>query len=449
MKKNFKRILMAIAVVIMIIPCALMFTGCNFSVSERFAQEMGYKSVDELMEALKGKDGKDGKDGQDGKDGLSVSQVDSWDMYQTAVENEEFTGTYIDFCKEFIDGTVDTTQAIVNEYLLSVVKVYPHLGKNETTGKLTNPTSTTGSGVIVSLDSNGNAYILTNYHVAYNSGSLLGGAPYYYLYLYQENDPIVATFVGGTATYDLAVLKVKNSDILKNSKAKAVEFNTNDVKVGTGTIAIGNTEGEGIAVSKGTVSVDSETVIMDIVGARDYRLIRHETFISHGNSGGALFNLDGELIGITNGGDDEFEHWNYAIPASVAYKVYQNILANCDGVSLVSAKVFTLGISTYTKDRDVIYNTETGFVDIFDEVTVVQINAGGSVSTAGGLSSGDVLKSIKINNNAPMEITREFHPRELMLTIREGDTIVIKADHAGTEVTVTITASANYFTKIA
>lgn len=436
---------MAVAVVIVLIPCLFMFSGCGFSVSERFASEMGYDSVDELMAALKGADGKDGTDGKDGKDAESI---DSWEMYQTAVENDEFSGSYIDFCKQFIDGSVDSTQAIVNEYLLSVVEVYPYLNKNSVTGELYNSTSTAGSGVIVSNDGNGNAYVMTNYHVAYNSSSFLGGAPYYYVYLYQEDDPIVATFVGGTATYDLAVLKIANSTLLKNSNAKAVKFNTEDVKVGTGTIAIGNTEGEGIAVSKGTVSVDSETVTMDVVGARDYRLIRHETFISHGNSGGALFNLSGELIGITNGGDDNFEHWNYAIPASVAYKVFNNIVANCDGVNSVGAKVFALGISTYSSDRQVVFNTQTGYVDISDTVTILQITSGGAVSVAGDLASGDVIKSIQINSNTPVEITREFHARELMLTVREGDTVVITADRLGETVTTTIVASSAYFSTI-
>ena len=293
-----------------------------------------------------------------------------------------------------------------------------------------------GSGVFVSVDGNGSAYVLTNYHVAFNSNRC---APYYKLYMYQDNDPIIAEFVGGAATYDLALLKVTNSDILKDSNAKAVKFSTGDVRVGTGTIAIGNTEGEGIAVTNGTVSVDSENIELDVNGAHAYRVMRHETFISHGNSGGALFNLNGELIGITNAGDDTFEHWNYAIPSTLAYRVYQNILANNGDV-----KVFALGISTQSTDTLVKYNTSTGLVDIVDELTVVNVQAGGSVANVGGLYQGSILKSIEINGVEHV-LTRNFHPSELMLDIRVGDEVILHATYGGTPLEISLTATANYF----
>lgn len=433
MKKGFKKFLMVVAVLFAMIPCVFAFSGCSFSVAEQFADEMGYESVEELMDALKGKDGKDGKDGEDGKD---ATGLDPWDMYVAAIDNDEFEGTYIEFCKQFVNTEVDSSMAIANECLLSVVKVHPYMSKNGLTGQLTDFAGSVGSGVFVSVDGNGSAYVLTNYHVAFNSNRC---APYYELYMYQDNDPIIAEFVGGAATYDLALLKVTNSDILKDSNAKAVKFSTGDVRVGTGTIAIGNTEGEGIAVTNGTVSVDSENIELDVKGAHTYRVMRHETFISHGNSGGALFNLNGELIGITNAGDDTFEHWNYAIPSTLAYRVYQNILANNGDV-----KVFALGISTQSIDTLVKYNTSTGMVDIVDTLRVANVQAGGSVANVGGLYQGSILKSIEINGVEHV-LTRNFHPSELMLDIRVGDEIVLHATYGGTPLEISLTATANYF----
>ena len=129
-----------------------------------------------------------------------------------------------------------------------------------------------GSGVIYQMDrSEGDAFIVINYHVVYDldSDTANGISNDITVYLYggeNEGQEIKATYVGGSLYYDIAVLRVENNEILKNSDACAVTVADSDqISVGDSAIAIGNAQGYGIAASLGVVSVDSEYVTMTAV----------------------------------------------------------------------------------------------------------------------------------------------------------------------------------------
>ena len=81
------------------------------------------------------------------------------------------------------------------------------------------------------------------------------------MYLYGsevEDYALPATYVGGSMTYDIALVKVENNEFLKNSNATAVKIaNSNNVKVGSTAIAIGNPDAGGISATAGIISVDS------------------------------------------------------------------------------------------------------------------------------------------------------------------------------------------------
>ena len=137
-----------------------------------------------------------------------------------------------------------------------------------------------------------------------------------YIYLYgleSEAYAIPATYVGGSANYDIAVLRVDKNDILldaiETGAAMAVTVaNSDELTPGMTTIAIGNPSSSdadlgGISVTKGIVSVDSEYITMsaiDTSGEVQFRVIRIDAPVNSGNSGGGLFNDKGELIGIVN-----------------------------------------------------------------------------------------------------------------------------------------------------
>lgn len=125
-----------------------------------------------------------------------------------------------------------------------------------------------------------------------------------------------------------------DNEVLKNSDAKEVEIaNSNEINVGDKAIAIGNSEALGISATSGIVSVDSEYITMlslDEKAYVDHRVIRIDTAVNGGNSGGGLFNSNGQLIGIVNAKitDDSIENIAFAIPSNVAISIAQNILNN-------------------------------------------------------------------------------------------------------------------------
>ncbi len=167
-----------------------------------------------------------------------------------------------------------------------------------------------GSGVIYNLDKDlGSAYIITNYHVVYMKGSDTANdvSDEIYVYLYGQEYPeyaISAEFIGGSMNYDIAVLKVTNSDVLRKSKAAAAEFaDSNETSILDTAIAIGNPEALGISATVGAVNVDSEYITMtslDETGYISLRVLRIDTAVNGGNSGGGLYNAAGKIIGIVN-----------------------------------------------------------------------------------------------------------------------------------------------------
>lgn len=181
--------------------------------------------------------------------------------------------------------------------LMSVVSIYAYTSGVASAG---------GSGVIYQTNKNeGDAYIITNHHVAYDGYDGIFENIYVYLYgLENENYEIKAEYIGGSMQYDLAVLKITNSDILRNSFAQEAEFaNSDEVQILDPVVAVGNAQGEGISATAGTINVDSEYLTMITVDNSmrvNYRVMRTDAAINPGNSGGGLFNSRGELVGIVN-----------------------------------------------------------------------------------------------------------------------------------------------------
>ena len=119
-----------------------------------------------------------------------------------------------------------------------------------------------GSGVIYQMNrAEGEAFIITNYHVVYDASSNTdnGISDDINVYLYGSEETgkaISATYVGGSLYYDIAVLHVSNSELLKASDSCEAEIRDSDnILVGDNAIAIGNAKGYGISASLGIVSV--------------------------------------------------------------------------------------------------------------------------------------------------------------------------------------------------
>jgi serine protease Do len=308
-----------------------------------------------------------------------------------------------------------------------------------------------GSGIIYELnEAEGNAFIVTNYHVVYsaNSNNTDKISDDISVYLYGSelaNKAISATYVGGSQNYDIAVLRIEGSELLKTSCAKAVTLGSSaDVAVGTTAIAIGNAEGEGISASYGIISVDSEYVAMkgvDGVSSVSMRLMRIDTAVNHGNSGGGLFNDKGELFGIVNAKliDEEVENIGYAIPMAVVKGAVDNIIAHCYGTECRTVLRAVSGIVVTASDSHAVYDVSTGQMRIEETVTVVEPGANvlGTV-----LQAEDVLISFARNDEDPMPITRQHHVIDMMLAVRADDDITVTVLRGGEEIELTVTVQA-------
>ncbi len=355
------------------------------------------------------------------------------------------------------NGNSDVLYA-VNKGLLSSVSVYTTFEKTVTSGGFFGRPGTSstyeyysaGSGVIYQLDKNtGSAFIITNYHVVYdadcNTENHISNNITLFLYGKEMDKYMIpATYVGGSMTYDIAVLYVENNDILKNASVEAVDISDSDeIVVGQHAIAVGNPAAYGISATVGYVSVDSEQIEMtalDNSGTFNIRVVRVDTAVNSGNSGGGLFNDKGELIGIVNAkmADTSVENIGYAIPSNVAIAIADNIIHYCYNSDLENVQRPILGITVSIFEMDSKYNEETGFFERYETVRVEEVNAG--TLAEGYFKAGDIVKSISLNG-VTKQVTRQHIVIDMMLSAIEGDVATFVVERDGKTVTFDITVT--------
>jgi len=313
-----------------------------------------------------------------------------------------------------------------------------------------------GAGVIYRLDKNkGDAYIITNYHVVYEASATTKGriSDSMYIELYGMEDcgkEIACEYVGGSMYYDIAVLKVEGSRIIAESNAVAAEFaDSSDVCVLDTAIAIGNPEGDGISATVGYINVDSEIIEMLASDEKTVilvRVMRIDTPVNHGNSGGGLFNDKGQLIGIVNAKTDstEVENIGYALPSTLVASVVKNILDNCNGDTVTSVQRCMLGIAVGIKDKYTEYDTETGRLHKKEQVIVTSVKSNGAAD--GKIQEGDIIRAIRIDGML-YEVDRTFKATETMLNARVGSLVVVYLTRGGNEIEVTVPITAECVTE--
>ncbi len=337
-------------------------------------------------------------------------------------------GTYLDGGET--PNASNSTQRSVSKALLSSVSVYSD--------------TSAGSGVIYKLDkAEGNAYIITNYHVIYDADKGLSTKFSVMIYGQEFSDYIIdATYVGGSMTYDIALLRIDNSEIIKNSDClEATVGNSNEVVPGVFAIAVGNPKGEGISATYGIVNVDSEQITMtgaDDKTVLDFRVMRVDTPVNSGNSGGGLFDGEGNLIGIVNAKtkDLSIENIGYAIPSNVALNVASNILYNYLNSGLQQVQKCLLGVTVLGSPRKAVYNEQSGKTEIVEQVTVKETSLG-SLSYE-NFYVDDIIISGTLGGHT-VTFTRSFHIVDFMLLVNNGDTVTFKVLRGGKEEEVVIT----------
>lgn len=464
MRNRMKRFLSGCLALI----ATLSLAGCNVRSAYDIAVENGFQGDEKAwLEYLQGAPGKDGA-------GLDIR-----DIYETACE-EGYEGTFLEFLREYLgdtsfDVTEDNNTEQIARNVMSVVSVQAF------------SSGYAGSGVIVELDkASGDALILTNYHVLYNPAEAkwqeniyvypYGALPYtaevqkdgsYVLTSY--GDGIACEYVGGALEYDIAVLRVEDSEKLKESNVTAADMGVSSERtVGEKVFAIGNPKGKGISVTEGVLSHESEEIEVDmevpsgkfpstvVTKAYSYRVMRTDAAINSGNSGGGLFGVDGKLIGIVNAKSatnikydangnpyiDEKSGMGYALPITQVKYVMNNILANYQSATsaykgrVVKAK---FGVTT-TITNSMAQIDSNGKLYTTEEITVYKVaqekTANGTwvdidCIAKGKFQEGDVLKTIQIGDGEIVNIDRLFTVSDYLLNVRLGDTVKVVVMRGG------------------
>ena len=367
-------------------------------------------------------------------------------LYREAQEVDGYEGSYLEFLQALGISGDDTPY--IQRALLSVVSIVASYS-----GSMG---GSAGAGVILPYGfdrANGNAYILTNYHVVFDSTNRIRyGQISVYLYGNETADgEISATFYGGAMQYDLAVLRVQNSAILKGSAAMSAPIGDSDsVRAGEEVYAIGNPENENISVTKGVVSVEYETIYVNAFNGSGYMTlpeIRTDATINHGNSGGGLFNAMGELVGITNARmeEDGVESFGYAIPANFAVSLAKNVLENSGKCSVAN-----LGIEVAVGSSKAVYDEALGRTHVEEKLVVADRTIG--VGTSVGIQRRDTLISAVLVRGGQtvetVQFTRIGKYESFMLRVRQGDTVrlTISRDNSVTELNISFSASSAFKT---
>lgn len=449
----------------------------------------GTTSTFQITNGSDGKDGIDGKDGKDGlTDGVSITSIEKTkteglvdtytiyfnngtsttfeitngkdgspadltfeDAYNTYKELYNSNISYEEFLSLFItnnDSISSNLASVINNSLRSVVKIYCPYQTGRSYG------CSAGAGIIYKMEEE-YTYIVTNYHVVYSSSTYSSSkiSTDIHCYLYgSEGGPtsslngytwdsyaIECEYIGGSINYDLAMVRAKTEDIYNiNENVCSVEF-ADDYYVGETAIAIGNPNDEGISVTKGIVSVDNDFITLAIDNTkRQYRSIRIDTALYSGNSGGGLFNEEGQIIGLANAGSTDDENINYAIPLNIVKYVCENILYySHDGDdSTQGVYKVTLGVTVTSQNSKYVYDANSGYGTIKEDILVKEVSSD-SISDILGLKENDIIKSIIINDKEYL-LDRYFDLGDILITLKENDVISIKYDRDGLTYTTNI-----------
>ena len=429
-----------LAITFAIISCLFLMSGC-FLYEGESAYEIAVKngfvgSEKEWLESLKGEKGENGENGvngingKDGQDGLNFNTgYTAESLYQEAVQNG-YEGDFITFIKEVFGAGEDLTSAINKGIFTACNIVCTHYTPaGDGSGDVAY--SSGGSGVFYSVDKNtGDALVITNYHVVYNESSNTENqiVENIDVHLYGDTyftSPIEATYIGGTATYDLALLKITGSELIKNSYALQAEFaDSEKISLGETVLAIGNPGTDGSSVTKGIVNVVSEQVIMDTAKDEEVNMhvIRYDAAVNPGNSGGGLFNAEGKLIGIVNAKlvKSGYEGTGYAIPSNLVQNIVQNILDYCYGTQNESVVRPYLGIYTKVVSSFAVYNQETDSYDIKETIIVDSVENDSLLLNK--FNAGDTFVSYTYAG-ITYPIEHIYTVPEFLINVRVGDVI--------------------------
>ena len=276
------------------------------------------------------------------------------ELQHTELNTKTKEGVYITDVSEVVENVMPSIVSITSKKLISTRNPFSFWGFDENTERYT---ERAGSGIIISQNKN-EVFILTNNHVVSDANELS--------VQFIDGKSVDAVVKGTSSRKDVAVIVVKIKDIeastLESIKIATLGDSTK-LKVGNGIIAIGNALGYGQSVTTGVISALDRVVASD---SYSNKMIQIDAAINGGNSGGALLNSKGEVIGInsakysSNGlsSSASIEGMGFAIPISDVEDIITALMNGED-----PSEGILLGIEGYmTTDSQLsYYNFPEGF----------------------------------------------------------------------------------------
>ena len=441
---------------ILILPCCWLMTGCTFGEAYVVGiEKTGTNGTSEVYTVYYSNGKSTNFTIENGKDG---SDLEIEDIFAACVERGLYTNNnagFKAFLADYLVVEADNSSITesVNKAAMSAVAIYSHVTTAPAYFGASTSELSCGAGVIYQMEDK-YSYIITNYHVVYSKNSItsnhIAGEIIAYQYgadieikevsdVWQlSGNKVECEYIGGSMNYDIALLRVATNDLKSvNPQARAVDV-ADGYTLGETAIAVGNPEGWGISVTKGIISVLSEDLEMKGVdGINDclFRVMRIDAAINGGNSGGGLFNADGELIGIVNSKStntedgDVIEGMAYALPYDNVVKVADNIIDNFNDNDEATFGVhkFMFGIGYDVVNGRAEYNPVDGSIVLKNDLKITSLT---SALASKHFEIGDIIVGLSINGESHV-INQAHQFKDWTLTIRAGDDLLVSVIRDG------------------
>ena len=342
----------------------------------------------------------------------SSKKEDSGNKQTTSVTNtnlislEEYSDTGIYAANKVLPSIVGITV----EYTVNT----PYFGYS-----MQSAGTASGSGVIISKD----GYILTNNHVVNTSSTSsfyqVSQANKVTVKLYNDETTYDAKIIGTDETTDLAVIKIEKDNL------PAAELGDSDsIQVGEFSMAIGNPLGMESTVTAGIISAANREITSD---GKQFTVIQTDAAINSGNSGGALVNSKGEVIGINTlkVSGSGIEGIGFAIPINSTTKIYEQLIS--DGkvkrpyigisgrdIDEQTAKQYNLVEGVYVVSVEQFSAAEKSGVKAYDVITEVD---GKQIKSMDELN--EIKNSHQIGDTINLKVYRDKEYIDIQLTLGE------------------------------
>ena len=318
---------------------------------------------------------------------------------------------------DFIKAAENSVHAVVHVKNTAIVSAAPSL-QDLFYGRQSQPRTQvgTGSGVIISPD----GHIITNNHVIAGSNNIS--------ITLNDNRVYEAKLIGTDEKTDIALLKIEAEEALPS-----IQFGDSDnAKVGEWVLAVGNPFNLTSTVTAGIISAKAR----DLSGRNSQSFIQTDAAVNPGNSGGALVNAKGELIGINTAISSQtgsYIGYSFAVPSNIARKVVEDIIEFGD------VQTGILGVSILNR------NSKEAIEKGINEIDGVYISSveNNSGAKKAGIKAGDVitkldkvgvskfsdlsgyLKTKRPNDVVAVEVLRNNEVKTISVTLSKSDIVIV------------------------